>query len=133
MAARRVAWAIWGTTVVLIVMWLFLEWRSSAPADVGAYSVLPLTTLAYGTVGAVITSRAPDNRIGLLLAWIGLALAASLASGVYARMAFDEGAGLPAAGAAAWIGRAGWGFILAPVPFLFLLFPTGRVPASRLI
>ncbi|MGH2540840.1 MAG: histidine kinase [Actinomycetota bacterium] len=131
MTARRVAWAIWAVTMILLVAWLFLDLRDSAPAGVFAYAVLPPTMLAYATVGALITSRAPDNRIGLLLAWIGLALAVSLASGVYASSVFDDGVDLPAAGAAAWIGRAGFGFILAPIPLLFLLYPTGRVPGPR--
>jgi signal transduction histidine kinase len=133
LTARRLAWAAWGVTVVFMVASPFLT-EAATPAsqrDVVGYVVFPLAILGFATVGALINSRQPDNRIGLILAWIGFFGAAGIAVGEYAKWSLDAGASLPGAGIAAWFNRASFGLVLAPLPLLFLLFPTGRVPTPR--
>jgi signal transduction histidine kinase len=133
MTARRLAWAAWGVTVAFLVAWPFVS-EAATPAaqrDVLGYVVFPLAILGFATIGALITSRQPDNRIGLILAWIGFFGAAALAVGEYAKLSIDAGHSLPGASVAAWFNRASFGLVLAPLPLLFLLFPTGHVPTRR--
>jgi len=131
--ARRMAWAVWGLTVTLIVIWPFLvEAASPQESDLSFYVLASLSVIGYATVGALITSRQPGNRIGLILAWIALAAAGGLVGGAYAILALDasEPPILFASGAA-WLGRTGFALTFAPIPLIFLLFPTGRVPSPR--
>ena len=132
MTARRVAWAIWGLTIVLVVAWPFLsEAANVSDNDAVAYPLFGLAVIGYATVGALITSRQPGNRIGLLLAGIGLAIALALVGDAYAKLALDQGVDLPFPRAAAWMGQTGLALILVPIPLIFLLFPTGEVPGPR--
>jgi signal transduction histidine kinase len=128
-----VAWAVWGLTVALIVFWPFLvEATSPQESDLSFYVVASLSVMGYATVGALITSRQPGNRIGLILAWIALAAVVGLVGGAYAVLAFDASdPPLPFAGGAAWLGRTGFPLMFAPIPLIFLLFPTGKVPSPR--
>ena len=127
MTARRLAWSVWGVTIAFLVAWPFLSEAGSAEkVDVVGYALEPLAILGFATVGALITSRQPDNRLGLMLAWIGFFGAAGLAVGSYARWGIDGGASLPAEQAAAWFNRAGSAVMLAPIPLIFLLFPDGQ-------
>jgi hypothetical protein len=85
-----------------------------------------------GLVGAVVAARRPRLPIGWLLVAIGLLMALGLAAGQYAVVAvLDAPGSLPFGPAAAWL--SAWpftaGFLL--LPFLFLLFPTGRLPGPR--
>jgi len=131
--ARRLAWAVWGLTIALIVLWPFLvEAASPQESDLSFYVLASLSVIGYATVGALITSRQSGNRIGLILAWIALAAAVGLVGGAYAILALDasEPPILFASGAA-WLGRTGFALTFAPIPLIFLLFPTGRVPSPR--
>jgi len=89
--------------------------------------------LAFSTVGALIGSRRPENPIGWLFcsgafAWILGELALEYA--VYALITAPGT--LPAGAWIGWFGgwARGMGWLLI-VPFLLLLFPTGRLPSPR--
>jgi signal transduction histidine kinase len=132
MTGRRVAWAIWGLTVALLAMWPFLGSASGGLRDeLVFYIVVPVAVLAYATVGALITSRHPENRIGLILAGASLAFALSITAGDYTTLAVDRPDSLPFARWVAWLGRLGFALWLAPLPLLFLLYPNGRVVSPR--
>ena len=131
MTTRRFAWAVWGLTLALAVAWPFLSEAAKLDGDVWAYALFGLGVIGYATVGALITSRQPGNRIGLLLAGIGLAVALALAGGAYATLALDQGVDLPFPRAAAWMGQTSLALMLVPIPLIFLLFPTGKVPGPR--
>jgi signal transduction histidine kinase len=90
-----------------------------------------LAVLGYATFGALITSRKPGNAIGLILLWIGLASAAGLVAGTYAKWGIDGRAPLPLVTGAAWLGRTLFPTVIGAIPLLFLLFPTGKVPSAR--
>ena len=88
--------------------------------------------LAFATVGAVILARRPGNRIGWLCWAIGFAITVSFwgSKPVWAVLA-DQGrsaawALLPQLGTIAWLGT-----LLGLLPFLVLLFPTGRLLSPR--
>ena len=131
MTTRRFAWAVWGLTLALAVAWPFLSEAAKLDGDVWAYALFGLGVIGYATVGALITSRQPGNRIGLLLAGIGLAVALAQAGGAYATLALDQGVDLPFPRAAAWMGQTALALMLVPIPLIFLLFPTGKVPGPR--
>jgi hypothetical protein len=81
-------------------------------------------------VGWLIMVRRPDNRIGLVLASVGLLNAGQLFLTEYTTLAVRTG--LPAAGLSGWVNAFIWVPTLAlmagAVP---LLFPDGRLPSAR--
>jgi hypothetical protein len=89
--------------------------------------------LAFATVGAVIITRRAGNRIGWLCWAIGFTFIFSLLGSreVWAVLAAGQGrssawALLPLLGDIAWLGA-----LLGLLPFLVLLFPTGRLLSRR--
>jgi hypothetical protein len=105
-------------------------------AEIGAlffYLIFLLLPLNLGLVGALLTVRRPENRIGWLLLVAGTLAGIAFACGEYERSliassAFDSPLLVPAA----WI--ASWGFIPAIgilVVFLPLLYPSGNLPSRR--
>jgi signal transduction histidine kinase len=133
-AARRLAWALWVVSLVLLLAGILMGLAGGIPGGQAVLGILlPAYQLTSATVGAMIASRHPGNAIG----WLFLASAltwgfAGVATGI---------AGLGAAGAIAinervlfadWLGT--WLFIpgiYVPVTFLFLLFPDGHLPSRR--
>jgi len=130
--AARLAWALWGLTGASLAGWLVLSVLNQDPDDVSEFFVFPIAVLGFATVGSLITSRRPDNRIGWIFAWIGLAAAAGLMAGAYAEYGIDYSPGsLPAARFAAWFAGVGFALMLGPYSLVFLLYPDGRVPGRR--
>lgn len=84
MTARRIAWGIWGVTVALVAVWPVLGAASSGlEEELVFYVVVPLAVLANATVGALITSRHPDNVIGLILSGTALSFAIAVTASDY--------------------------------------------------
>jgi hypothetical protein len=94
------------------------------------FFVLPAN---LGLVGALLTVRRPNNRIGWLLLASGVLTALAFASGEYGTQAVTGGyAGAPLVQAADWV--AMWAFTPAIgmlVVFLPLLYPDGRLLGPR--
>jgi hypothetical protein len=91
--------------------------------------VLPLS---FGVLGAIIVSRQPENRVGWIFLLIGALMPwQSLGALYYERSVVASG--LPAGNWAAWLSN--WVSILVfPAGlslFVFLLFPSGRLPSRR--
>jgi hypothetical protein len=138
--AAWLAWSIWALSVAFVPTGLaFGILALSASLPPGREPILPqiavvnVLLLAYGTVGALIASRRPENKIGWIFCAVGLALAvASTASGYADYGLYGQGGALPAPELAAWFNA--WLYILllfvAPC-LLFLLFPDGRPPSRR--
>ena len=88
--------------------------------------------LSFTVVGAFVTLRRPDSRIGWLLLATGSVMAVTLAAPEWAAAAHADGpGGLPAPTLGAWIDAWLWIPMLA-LQFVFLpsLLPSGR-PSSR--
>ena len=66
----RIAWAVWAVTVALIVAWVPIVRiaKTEEGSDLSGLLLIPLYVLGFATVGALITSRQPRNRIGLVYA-----------------------------------------------------------------
>jgi hypothetical protein len=134
-SAFRLAWGLWLLVLAVqglaIVLWLgddALQARQSG--DV----VTMIPFLVFATVGAVILARRSGNRVGWLCWAIGFTVSISFLGSK------DVTAGLIAANpgrSAAWalltqLGTIAWlGALLGLLPFLVLLFPTGRLLSPR--
>jgi len=129
---RTVAWTAWSAWALLAGLAILLQTPTAegystpwVPAALGLGSFM--------TVGAVVVSRQPHNRIGWLCCAAGLLGVLAAFSGEYTRYApGPHGGSLPGGLAMAWLN--GWvgtlwaGLVLS---FLLLLFPTGRLPSRR--
>jgi signal transduction histidine kinase len=91
-----------------------------------------VVNLAIPVVGFVLASRRPANRIGWLFLVAGLSLGLSNFSVRYGLHALVAAPGSwPAGRAFAWLGNWIWVTAVAMLAFVFLLFPTGRLPSRR--
>jgi hypothetical protein len=80
----------------------------------------------------LIGSRVPRNAIGWLLGLIGLSLAFTMLTEQYALRGLAVAPGsLPAARLAGWLSGVMFVFTFAPMFFVVLLFPDGRLPSRR--
>jgi hypothetical protein len=139
-ASTLFAWSSWALSVALVpIGFAFGVLALSASLPPGREPILPqiaiteVLLLAYGTVGALIASRRPENAIGRIFCAIGLALAvASTASGYADYGLYGKGGTLPAPELAAWLSVWLHLLVLFTTPcLLFLLFPDGRSPSAR--
>ena len=134
-AAARIAWSMWGVSLALTALGLFFLALNTSHPDVHVFDYwVEVTVLAvtFSTVGAVITSRRPENPIGWLFCATGVLVGVDHLSAQYAIYALLAAPGtLPGGEALAWIRSWIWVPHFGLVVFLGLLFPDGRLPASR--
>jgi hypothetical protein len=122
----RLAWALLGLTVVLIVSTLVIAFTGGETWN-QKFATIPVM-IAFAVVGALVAART-GNRLGWLFLFAGMVGAVSLVTEAYAaRVPADR---LPGAAWAGWIftidlGLVGTLFFLVP-----LLFPDGRPPSRR--
>jgi two-component system NarL family sensor kinase len=146
------AWALWGLSIALLlgIIPLFVAVTVAAyqtptvfPAhfaqqlhpSVSDWVAIPsalVTVPAFSTLGALIVTRHPENRVGWLFCAVGLLTIAELFAVYYALYTlWVQPGSLPGGLAAAWVQNWTWvvssGLLLVFLPFLF---PTGR-PLSR--
>ncbi|MGH2656015.1 MAG: histidine kinase [Actinomycetota bacterium] len=131
---KRLAWSLWGLAVTVVVLSFIAALLGLLPTEEDAFFrvIALLMILGYATVGALIASRHRRNPIG----WIFLSLALGMEIGIlgeeYAIQALQaEPTPSSTAVFAAWLG--GWFLVpvIAAIPVVFVLFPTGRVPSRR--
>lgn len=135
MSGRTAGWSVWGIWVLIVLAGASTLSLASAnvPSSVRNTAFILLVILAFSTVGSLIASRRPGNPIGWIFCvgaflWILGELALE-----YAVYALITAPGTLPAGAwvgwfGGWVRGVGWFLI---VPFLLLLFPTGRLPSPR--
>ena len=133
-SSGRLAWGLWLLVVLVegLVIGFLLANDGLTTRELRAGLATWVPFLAFATVGAVILARRPGNRIGWLCWAIGFAITVSIVGSkqVWAVLA-DQGrssawAVLPQLGTIAWLGT-----LLGLLPFLVLLFPTGRLLSPR--
>jgi hypothetical protein len=136
-AAAWIAWSLWSVTVVLAVstMILVVVTRSVPRSPYDQWQLVWLRMagqLAFPTVGLIIANRRSTNPLGWLLLLFGLSLSANEFLRAYAEYTlFYRPGALPGGLAIAWVSTWIWGFIYPILPFVFLLFPDGRLPSPR--
>jgi hypothetical protein len=136
MSGHVAAWVAWGTCALY---WIGISTGYALQLWHG--TALPFLDevgwrVAYGscaTVGALIVSRRPRNRIGWILCAIGLSSAVAGFAQDYASFALlRRQQSLPGGLVMGWLGSWPWyiafGLILT---FLILLFPNGQLPSRR--
>jgi hypothetical protein len=134
-SASWVAWGLWLLVVlaeVLGIAFLLANDALSIRELIGAATTW-IPFLAFATVGALILARRPGNRIGWLCWAIGFTITVGLwgSRQVWAVLAVNQGRSsawvlLTQLGTMAWLGT-----LLGLLPFLVLLFPTGRLLSRR--
>lgn len=88
--------------------------------------------LGYSTVGALLASRNPGNRIGWLMMVAGVSLALAAFGDEYLIYGRETRPGsLPGTSFAAILSNLTWLPLIAVLILVVLLFPTGRVPGPR--
>ena len=134
---RHAAWAASSFSLVLLLVALAIlvlgagAGAASAPGgpDVGQVALLAGFQLVMATLGALIVRRHTRNPIGWIFIVVALLFGVAGAAGSYGSFAV---ASLPGAGIAAWAATIASGPVLfGALVFLFLLFPSGRLPSSR--
>jgi signal transduction histidine kinase len=130
--AGRVAWSAWGLIVVLAGLSFVLIGLSETtgdPARFGPQGFDGALSLLFGTVGALIASRRPDNVIGWLFLAMGLVGGIGSAGTEYGTYAYYEGHGSRALGhVGAWLANWVWVILVGPLfTFIPLTFPDGRL------
>ena len=136
---RRAAWvatAFLPLTVLVSVPVDLLQASSSGTSwdsgAVGDYVFLGVV-LAFPLVGLLILRRQPRNRIGWLLAGVGVVWGLSVLADVYTAYGLVVAPGsLPGVGVVAGAASGSWAPGIGLMgTFLILLFPDGRLPSPR--
>jgi hypothetical protein len=122
----RLAWALLGLAVVLIVSTLVIAFTGGEAWN-QKFATIPVV-IAFAVVGALVAART-GNRLGWLFLSAGVAGAVSLAALAYAARAPD--ARLPGAAWAGWIFTVVLGIVGSLYFVTPLLFPDGRPPSRR--
>jgi hypothetical protein len=133
--ASRLAWSLWLLVVLvqgLLGAFMLRNDAMSTRQWIGALLTW-VPFLAFATVGAMILARRPGNRIGWLCWAIGFTFTLSNLSSRQLWEALTANQNWSAAWAlASQLGTVAWlGTLLGLLPFLILLFPTGRLLSPR--
>jgi hypothetical protein len=112
-----------------------LSWRTDlgpGPSSVVSDGVQLLAFIPFAIVGALIVSRQPRNPIGGIFLITALGMAVSLTAFEYAVYAIlTNPNSLPGGEWGLRVSEWGFGLPFLAYIFLFLLFPTGRLPSRR--
>jgi hypothetical protein len=136
-ASARLAWSLCGLALALLVATLLVLLAGRPPLTPAAdpwqrQAADLLLFVGPPLLGGVIAARRPDNRYGWLWLAVGLVLAVQAFAMAYAAVAQAAGpAGPPGLAVAAWAFGLAFTAFLSLFPFVFLLFPTGRLPSRR--
>ena len=126
---RTAPWVLCAVSLGLLAFGVWDAWRFPDPglADEGGWEaglVMAMGVAGISVVGALIAARLPGNPYGWLWCAIGLTFAVGAVQPAVVRVT----------GSPPWVDwlLGAWDFViaLALLAFVFLLFPTGRVPSS---
>lgn len=129
-----VAWTVPATCVALLAAGAALAIESNAEQLANAeYLANVSLSVGFATVGALIVSRRPHNRLGLLYLGVGFASAMTVFAFAYAWYGLvHRPDSLTGAVAMGWVSAWVWVLGFSPAAtFGLLLFPDGRLPSRR--
>ncbi|HEU5101863.1 MAG TPA: hypothetical protein VFU22_22735 [Roseiflexaceae bacterium] len=140
--ARRFNWGRWFAWSVCALVSIATVWLAirEAPLFIGrngllglfVYASRAMLPLTFSSLGALIITHQPGNRIGWLMLLPALATFVDVSSEL-----FVDPMTVPPAEPSAlvliaiWAGRVGWVWAIFPLFLILLLFPTGRPPSPR--
>jgi len=133
----RLAWSLCALTLLVLassLLLIVLGWSMPLPQGLTPWRDQAVSTV--GIVGApilggLIASRRPRNTYGWVWLGFGMGLALQQFAASYAAYALVEPGTLVAPLTISHVLGLGNQVALALAPFLFLLFPTGRLPSRR--
>lgn len=135
----RFAWLLFALIIILVAAALLLSLRFSFVTGdmrtlLSHQSMSPFGAAIYGILGALVISHRPRNPIGWILLVVGLL--EGLSSFAAAYHVFGSvlwgSASFPGDAFAAWLNTWVWvPAIFLPTTFVFLLFPSGKLPSRR--
>ena len=137
-AASRLAWLACAVSLALVasaLVLILLGWSTRLPEGWTSWREQALAVVGFigaPIVGGLIASRRPANIYGWL--WLGLGMAQALLQFGQAYAAYAlvvEPGSLPAPRMVVTVFGQGWVASIVIVPFLWLLFPDGRLPSPR--
>ena len=134
--ASRIGWSLWAASTVLTILGFVLYLISGSRANPGhsGNPLMALTFILFATVGALVVSQHPENKIGWLCCLVALDSALGdngLGYGYVHYALFGHPGTLPAGRWVAWLTEVINAPSLASAPLLLLLFPSGRLPSAR--
>jgi hypothetical protein len=141
MGARTAAWLAWTLCAAALALFalslllIFLGWSTPLPKGWVPWQGQIISTVGFmgaPILGGLVASRRPENLYGWL--WLGLGLSGALLqlAGSYSAYALvAEPDSLPAPRTVGHVLGVGWGMAFIVLPYLLLLFPTGRLPSRR--
>jgi hypothetical protein len=134
-SADRLAWLLYVVALALVGLavglWLVVHRPVAGAVGYAYWREGMVTTLAYATVGALITTRRPEHPVGWLFLGAGLVGAAQLATGEFAAAFLAASGPSVSVGVAAWASSLFQLVVVGMLVCLLLLFPTGRPPSRR--
>jgi hypothetical protein len=134
---RRLAWSLCALTVLVMAASLVLisfGWSMPLPQGVTPWrdqAVSLVGIVGAPILGGLIASRRPRNPYGWVWLGFGMGLALQQFAASYAAYALAEPGTLVAPLTISSVLGLGNQLALALAPFLFLLFPTGKLPSRR--
>ena len=137
-AASRVAWSVCAAVLLILALSLVLivlGWSTPLPQGWAPWrdqAVSLVGIIGAPILGGLIASRRPENPYGWLWLGFGLGLALQQLADPYTAYALVvEPGSLVAPRTISHVLELGGPLALTFAPFLFLLFPTGRLPSRR--
>jgi signal transduction histidine kinase len=134
-----VIWAVASLTVALtIAAFVVGAYHTLATGDATTFfshvALAGPIVVAFAIIGALVSSRRPQNPIGWIFLAVGLLNALAIVASAYDDLipALTAMENPPGAALMYWVGTWVWiPAIVLPTVFLFLLFPDGRLPSPR--
>ena len=134
-SASRLAWLLYVVALVLVALavglWLVVHRPVAGAVGYGYWREGMVTTLAFATVGALITTRRPEHPVGWLFLGAGLVGAAQLVTGEFAAAFLAASGPSVSVAVAAWASSQLQVAVVGLLVAMLLLFPTGQPPSRR--
>jgi len=134
-SASRLAWLLYVVALVLVALavglWLVVHRPVAGAVGYGYWREGMVTTLAFATVGALITTRRPEHPVGWLFLGAGLVGAAQLVTGEFAAAFLAASGPSVSVAVAAWASYQLQVAVVGLLVAMLLLFPTGQPPSRR--
>ena len=134
---NRFAWSLCASTLLVLassLLLIVLGWSMPLPEGLTPWrdqAVSIVGIVGAPILGGLIASRRPRNTYGWVWLGFGMGLALQQFAASYAAYALVEPGTLVAPLTISHVLGLGNQVALALAPFLFLLFPTGRLPSRR--